>query len=70
MINKPVRLNREFNRDHSIKALERRESINHGSTLGYLLGPPVPPDQVAGQVHLKFGICRIFNSTYIVVILG
>ena len=33
MINKPPPLNRDYNRDPHIKALKRREFINHGSTL-------------------------------------
>ena len=35
LINKPPPQNRDYNRVPNIKALRSRESINHGSTLGY-----------------------------------
>ena len=34
LINKPPPFNKGYNRDPNIKALKRREFINHGSTLG------------------------------------
>ena len=35
LIDRPPPLNSDYNRDTSIKALERRWFINHGSTLGF-----------------------------------
>ena len=35
MINKPPPLNRDYNRDLTMKALKRRGFIHNGSTLGF-----------------------------------